>query len=135
MSRSGPARQIILCYCPSIVRWQAPIMASFTQPATQIECPDLQQLLLSQERAISVKAETHVMVLHTTRKFVKAMPTSVTHRRTDNKNLTCCHIWEQNDTSSIPAQSIVFLFSSFKIKAAMIILMIMSSKGAHIEPE
>ena len=37
--------------------------------------------------AISVKAETHVMVLHTNRKFVAATPTSVTHTQTDNKNL------------------------------------------------
>ena len=33
--------------------------------------------------AISVKAETHVMVLHKNRKFVTATPTSVT----DTKNL------------------------------------------------
>ena len=31
--------------------------------------------------AISVKAEAHVMILHTTRKFVTATPTSVTHRQ------------------------------------------------------
>ena len=55
--------------------------------ACSAECPDLQQLLLiiisrkfnNNNYAISVKAEAHVMVLHTTRKFVTATPTSVTH--------------------------------------------------------
>ena len=32
-----------------------------------------------------VKAETHVIMLHTTRKFVTATPTTVTRTRTDNK--------------------------------------------------
>ena len=44
-----------------------------------------QQLLLSQERfymTISVKAETHVMILHNTRKFVTATPISITHTHT-----------------------------------------------------
>ena len=36
--------------------------------------------------AISVKAETHVMVLHTTHKFVTANA-HIRHTRTDNKNL------------------------------------------------
>ena len=35
--------------------------------------------------AISVKAQAHVMVLHTTRKFVTATPTSVTHTQTDRQ--------------------------------------------------
>ena len=30
---------------------------------------------------VSVKAEAHVMALHTTRKFVMATPTSVAHNR------------------------------------------------------
>ena len=45
--------------------------------ACNAECPDLQQLLLlvllcqeNNDMAISVKAETHVIILHTTRKFV-----------------------------------------------------------------
>ena len=37
--------------------------------------------------AISVNPEAHVMVLHTTLKFVMATPTSVTHGQTDNKIL------------------------------------------------
>ena len=71
--------------------------------ACNAECPDLQQLLLSsQERIIiiwlyiSVKAETHVMVLHTTCKFVMATPTYVTHRRTDRRTtkiLMYCLLW------------------------------------------
>ena len=32
-----------------------------------------------------MKAETHVMILHTNRKFVTATPTSVTHARTDRQ--------------------------------------------------
>ena len=34
-----------------------------------------------------MKAEMHMIILHTTRKFVTATPTSATHRRTDNKIL------------------------------------------------
>ena len=43
----------------------------------------LQQFLLSQERfsSVNMKAETHVMILHTARKSVTATPTSVTHRQ------------------------------------------------------
>ena len=41
---------------------------------------------------ISVKAETHVMILHMTRKFVTAMPTSVTHgqQKSYDNNITIC---------------------------------------------
>ena len=54
--------------------------------ACNAECPDLQQLIkftISRKSvAISVKAETHVIILHTPRKFVAATPSSVTDRRT-----------------------------------------------------
>ena len=73
------------------------------------ECPDLQQLFISLaisrtiNMAISMKAETHVMILNTTRKFVTATTTSVTHRQTDNLNLNVlivvwspsCYIYKQ----------------------------------------
>ena len=35
--------------------------------------------------AISVKAETHVIILYTTRKFVTATPTSVMDKQTDRQ--------------------------------------------------
>ena len=56
------------------------------------ECPDLQQLVLSQEKimAIFLKAETHVIILHTTRKFITATPTSI---KKDNKNLKVLMIY------------------------------------------
>ena len=57
--------------------------------ACNAECPDQQQLLLSQERfnmVIFVKAETHMMILYTTRKFVMATPTFITHEHAQ-KNL------------------------------------------------
>ena len=46
----------------------------------------MQQLLLSQgrlsqERLGHCEAETHVIILHTTRKFVTATPTSITDRQ------------------------------------------------------
>ena len=83
MSRSGPARQMILCFCRAMASAHNDIL----RVACNVECPDLQQLLLSQERfnmTISVKAETDVMTLHPTFKFVTATPTSVTHTQTDN---------------------------------------------------
>ena len=44
--------------------------------ACNAECPDQQQLLVARERflAISVTAGTHVIILHTTRKFVTPRP-------------------------------------------------------------
>ena len=55
--------------------------------------------------AISVKAEMHVMDLHTTRKFVMATPTSVTHTRTDNKNLNVLMIDSLDPWLQIPIYS------------------------------
>ena len=40
--------------------------------------------------SVNVKAETHVMILHTTRKFVTATPTSVTDRQTDTQVKSYC---------------------------------------------
>ena len=41
--------------------------------------------LIEEEITPQSEAETHVMVLHTNRKFVTATPTSVTHGRTDTQ--------------------------------------------------
>ena len=53
-------------------------MASFAQPAMQSDQTCSSFYNLKKDNGDFVKVETHVMVLHTNRKFVVATPTSVT---------------------------------------------------------
>ena len=68
------------------MQWQAPTVASFAQPAMQSVqiCSSFYYLKKDYGHfcETSVKAETHVMLLHTTRKSVTATPTSVTDTQT-----------------------------------------------------
>ena len=70
-----------------VVSAMASVHNGILRVACNSECPDQQQLLRIHLEKISVTAGTHAIILHTTRKFVTATPTSVTHRHTDNKNL------------------------------------------------